>query len=83
MPSGPYCSHCGHSLVSEEGLEHCPGCDKPISEVLTRDPVVRGRGRRWKSDIVLFGLPLLHIAQGPYGDQRIGRARGSLSATSP
>ena len=79
MAREPYCGDCGHSLEDLPDSALCPGCGKSISAVLVRDPTVRGIGRRWRSNIVLFGLPLVDIAQGPDGDEKIGKARGIIA----
>ncbi len=79
MASEPYCGNCGQALDGVAQSDGCPGCGQPVAEVLTRDPTVQGVGRRWKSKTELFGLPLVHIAQGPHGDERIGKARGIIA----
>ncbi len=73
----PYCSNCDYSLVGLTDSAKCPECGKPIIQVLQR----RGTlvGRRYTSDIVIFGLPLLQIAMGPSGNERLGRARGIIA----
>lgn len=79
MVRDPYCSNCGYSPVGQTESSKCPECGRPLVEVLTRDPVAHPRSRRYRSDTVLFGLPLIHIAQGPHGDERIGKARGIIA----
>ena len=73
----PYCSNCDYSLIGLTDSAKCPECGKPIVQVLQR----RGTwvGRRYTSDIVIFGLPLLQIALGPSGNERRGRARGIIA----
>jgi len=78
MRPDPYCSNCGYSLIGLTESSKCPECGKPLVEVLTRDPALR-RSRRYTSSIVLFGLPLIQIAQGPYGNERFGKARGIIA----
>ena len=78
MSRDPYCRACGYSLVGLTESSKCPECGRPIVEVLERGPA-RTWGRRYKSDIVIFGLPLLHIATGPSDDERIGKARGIIA----
>ena len=78
MPQDPYCSNCGYTLIGLTESSKCPECGRPLVEVLTRDPV-RRQGRRYRSEIVLFGLPLLHIALGPDGEERYGKARGIIA----
>ncbi len=78
-PGEPYCSNCGYKL---KGLTHsskCPECGQPLVDVLTRDSLYRKRSRRYKSDITIFGQPLLHIATGPTETERIGIARGIIA----
>ena len=78
MSRDPYCGNCGYSLVGLTESSRCPECGKPIVEVLERERAVM-RGRRYRSDLVLFGLPLLHIAFGPDGDEPYGKARGIIA----
>jgi hypothetical protein len=70
----PYCSNCGYSLTGLTESSRCPECGKPLVEILQRRGGFMG-GRRYTSNIHLFGLPLLQVAFGPHGDERIGRAR--------
>ncbi len=76
MKNHPYCSNCSYNLTGLTESSKCPECGKPFVEVLMRDV---HRGRRYKSKITLFGLPLLHIALGPAEDGPHGRAKGIVA----
>jgi len=78
MRRDPYCSHCGYSLKGLTESSKCPECGKPLVEVLTRDTPVRP-GRRYTSELRVFGLPFVHIATGPHENERIGVARGVIA----
>lgn len=80
MGREPYCGNCGYQLTGLTESSRCPECGRPLVEVLERGPRMV-LGRRYKSDIVLFGLPLVHIALGPSerDGERIGRARGIIA----
>lgn len=77
MARDPYCRMCGYSLKGLTESSKCPECGRPIVEVLERPSMIVGR--RHTSATVIFGLPLLHIALGPHGDERVGRARGIIA----
>lgn len=68
----PFCSNCGHRLTGLVDSSKCPECGRPIIEVLTRRAV---RGRRYRSETTLFGLPLVEIAFGPSDTETYGRAQ--------
>lgn len=78
MAGDPYCGNCGYSFVGLTESSKCPECGKPIVEVLQRGKS-RLTGRRVRSDLVLFGLPFLHIALGPHEDEPRGEARGIIA----
>lgn len=79
-PGEPYCSNCDYALSGLTESSKCPECGKPLVEVLQRRGAVM-LGRRFKSQTVIFGQPLLHIAMGPDANsgERIGRARGIIA----
>lgn len=75
----PYCSNCGYQLTGLVNSSKCPECGRPIVEVLTRRqrwPIV---GKRYRSNLMMFGIPLIHIALGPHEDGPRGRARGIVA----
>lgn len=76
----PYCGHCGYALKDLSESSKCPECGRPLVEVLMRGTPGAGRVRavRIKSDVMVFGWPLYHVALGPrpeLGEMR-GVARG-------
>ena len=77
-PAEPFCSNCGCKLAGLTEASKCPQCDRPLVDVLTRASLQR-RGTRWQSKARLFGLPLVSIASGPWGAERIGRPRGIVA----
>ncbi len=80
MPGDPYCSNCSYSLKGLTDSSKCPECGKPLVEVLTRkafDPSTWGK--RYRSRVMLFGLPLIHVALGPGEDGPHGKAKGILA----
>jgi hypothetical protein len=78
MARDPYCRNCGYSLKGLTESSKCPECGRPIIEVLERGPAAT-HGRRYQSKTVVFGLPLVHIALGPYEDEPYGEARGIIA----
>jgi hypothetical protein len=78
MARDPYCGNCGYSLKGLTESSKCPECGRPLVEVLERGPLI-SYGRRYTSDIVIFGLPLLQIALGPHENEKTGRARGIIA----
>jgi hypothetical protein len=75
----PYCSNCNYSLVGLTESPRCPECGKPIVEVLQRRGTLDLRGKRFKSRITIFGLPLWCIAIGPHEGQTRGIAKGIIA----
>jgi hypothetical protein len=78
MAGDPFCGNCGYSFVGLTESSKCPECGKPIVEVLQRGRS-RLTGRRYRSDVILFGLPFLHIALGPHDDEPRGHAHGIIA----
>lgn len=82
MAEEPYCGNCNYILSGLTESSKCPECGKPLVEVLMRrsfDPIKRGWSRRYRSNIMLFGLPLIHVAFGPAEDGPKGHAKGILA----
>jgi hypothetical protein len=77
MARDPYCRNCGYSLKGLTESSRCPECGKPIVEVLERPSMIVGR--RYTSETVIFGLPLVQIALGPHDEERVGRARAIIA----
>ena len=76
----PYCSNCEYPLVGLTESSRCPECGKPIVEVLVRDSFPGSRaGQRYTSSRTLGGLPLLAVAFGPHGAEKIGRPVGVIA----
>lgn len=72
----PFCSKCGHQLTGLVDSSKCPECGRPIVEVLTRRSA---RGKRYRSETTLFGLPLVEIAYGPTDTETIGKAKAIIA----
>lgn len=78
MAREPFCGNCGYLLQGLTESSKCPECGKPLVEVLERERV-RPLGRRYRSPIVLFGLPLVDIALGPHENEWRGHAKGIVA----
>jgi hypothetical protein len=78
----PYCSHCNYNLKGLTDSSKCVECGKPLVEVLARRLPDFNRGqhsKRYKSKVILFGLPLVHVALGPDENSRRGVAKGIIA----
>jgi hypothetical protein len=75
----PYCGNCGCDLLGLVDASKCPGCRRPLVEVLVREPRSTWKFRRYRSPISVFGLPLLHIALGPSQTEFRGHAKGIIA----
>ena len=78
-PGDPYCGNCGYALKGLTDSSKCPECGKPLVETLMRRKFAFPRGRRFRSKQTIFGLPVIDVAFGPFGTERIGRARGFVA----
>lgn len=74
----PFCGNCGYQLTGLTESSKCPECRKPIVEVLQRGQALP-HGRRYRSATHVFGLPLVDVAIGAHGKERVGRARGIIA----
>ncbi len=74
----PFCGSCGYQLTGLTESSKCPECGKPLVEVLRRGTTLPV-GRRFRSNIRIFGMPLIDVAIGPHGKERVGRARGVIA----
>ncbi len=87
-PSGlvlpkPVCAACGHDLSDAVNSASCPGCGRPLVEVLVRPAMVpmllsgrRMLARRYQSERRVLGMPLVAIATGVGEDGKPGHAKG-------
>ena len=75
----PYCSNCGYQLTGLTESSKCPECGRPLVEILTRGSLLGKIGRRYRSPVSIFGLPLVHVALGPSGNELRGRAKGIIA----
>jgi hypothetical protein len=75
----PYCSNCSYNLRGLTDSSKCPECGRPLVEVLTRRAFAFRAGKRYRSPLNLFGLPLVDIAFGASGTELVGRARGIIA----
>ena len=78
-PGEPYCGNCGYVLTGCTEASKCPECGKPLVEVLMRPQMKLGGGKRYRSKIQLWGMPLVSIASGPSGNESSGHAKGFIA----
>jgi hypothetical protein len=79
QPGGaPYCVACGTRFDPAAVLDRCPGCGRPVIEVLIRDRSPTP-WRRYVSPRRLFGLPLLVIVSGLRGSEHPSSPVGILA----
>jgi hypothetical protein len=81
-PGEPYCGACGYALVGATESARCPECGRALVDVLQRkgaESVLRGK--RYRSDATIFGVPVISIALGPdpANGERIGKPRGLIA----
>jgi hypothetical protein len=75
----PFCSACGYSLKGCTESSKCPECGRPIVEVLMRDSFQGRKGYRFQSTQRVWGLPLVSIATGPHGREKMGKPVGVIA----
>lgn len=75
----PYCKECGYLLVGLTESSKCPECGRPIVEVLVRDSFPGRGGYRFQTQRRVWGLPLVSIASGPRGAERMGKPVGIVA----
>lgn len=75
----PYCRNCGYPLKGLVDSSKCPECGRPMVEVLVRDAFPGQRGYRYQSVRRMWGLPLVSIAYGPHGSERMGHPVGVIA----
>lgn len=75
----PYCRNCGYNLTGCVDSSKCPECGRPLVEILVRDSFPGQRGQRFTSKQMIGGLPLIAIATGPQGREKIGRPVGIIA----
>jgi hypothetical protein len=79
-PGEPYCSNCGYVLTGATETTVCPECGKPLVEVLVRGRVAWAtKGKRFRTEATLWGLPIIDVAMGPDENGRRGRAKGIIA----
>lgn len=77
--SEPYCSNCGYTLTGATESSKCPECGKPLVEVLMRPILETTGGRRYTSKARIFGMPVVSIAFGAHGKEKVGRPKGFIA----
>jgi hypothetical protein len=79
LKNEPYCGNCGYLLTGAVDSSKCPECGKPIVEVLRRKGMFAAHGKRYRSKVTLFGLPVVSVALGPSEGEIRGVAKGIIA----
>lgn len=76
----PFCGACGYVLTGLTESSKCPECGRPIVEVLRWPGKANpSSGRRYRSSVRVWGMPLVHVAMGPGPEGALGKARGFIA----
>lgn len=75
----PYCLHCNYPLKGLVDSSKCPECGRPFVEILVRNSFPGASGNRYQSKTRLWGLPLVSIASGPHGNEKVGKPVGIIA----
>jgi hypothetical protein len=75
---GPYCNNCHYPLGGLTESSKCPECGGPLVEIL-RWPNQNMYGKRWRSRASILGMPVVDIAWGPSGKDKVGHPRGWIA----
>lgn len=79
-PGEPFCSNCGYLLRGLDDSSHCPECGKSFVDVLVRGrQSISARQKRFRTEALLWGLPIVDIAIGLDEHGKPGRARGIIA----
>ncbi len=75
----PYCGDCGYDLTGCHDSSRCPECGRPLVDVLMRPTLTMKGGRRWRSKARIGRWPVIDIAFGAHGNERLGKPRGFIA----
>lgn len=79
-PGDPYCANCGYLLKDLVDSCKCPECGRPLVDVLVRGRSnLAGKQRRYRTEAMLFGLPIIDLCMGLDEQGKIGRAKGIIA----